>query len=42
MKIFKCVEDARKEGFVKTIGWSSLHRAIVVYNENTEEYAFIK
>ena len=42
MKIFKYAEDARKEGFVKTIGWSNLHRAVVVYNENTKEYAFVK
>ena len=42
MRIFKYAEDARREGFVKTIGWSNIHRAIVVYNENTKEYAFIK
>ena len=42
MKIFKCAEDARKKGFVKTIGLSNIHRAIVVYNESTKEYAFIK
>ena len=41
MKIFKFAADARREGFMKTIGWSCLHRAMVVYNENTKEYAFV-